>query len=127
MKRICRKCQQTKDIEYFANAGKIKGVKYWRHYCKKCYYSQKQKRKKSLQDWYIKYKENLECSQCKNDDYRVLDFHHMDSTKKLFNVSEMANAGHSIEKIKKEIEKCIVLCSNCHRIETYNSRNKIIE
>jgi 5-methylcytosine-specific restriction endonuclease McrA len=44
----------------------------------------------------------------------ALEFHHLDPTQKDFGIS---NKGYtrSWEKVKGEIEKCILLCANCHR------------
>lgn len=44
---------------------------------------------------------------------RALDFHHIDSSKKDFTIS--SNCNKSWERIKIEIDKCILVCSNCHR------------
>lgn len=43
----------------------------------------------------------------------ALDFHHLDPNKKDFSISQ--NMNMSWDKIKKEIDKCILVCSNCHR------------
>lgn len=42
---------------------------------------------------------------------------------KQFNIADAARNGISLDRIKKEIEKCIVLCANCHAIRHYNMRN----
>lgn len=34
---------------------------------------------------------------------------------KEYNISKMVHEGFSINRIKEEIKKCEVLCSNCHR------------
>ena len=44
------------------------------------------------------------------------DFHHIDAHEKCFCISK---AGRSLAAVSKEINKCCVLCSNCHRLETY--------
>lgn len=41
------------------------------------------------------------------------DFHHLDPTKKDFTIG--SNSSISWEKIKNEIEKCILVCCRCHR------------
>lgn len=43
----------------------------------------------------------------------ALEFHHTDPTKKDFTPSQ--NMNMSWGKIEKEIEKCILVCANCHR------------
>lgn len=48
----------------------------------------------------------------------VMDFDHRDPDKKEFTIALMVNCGN-IEKVKKEIAKCDVVCSNCHRIRTH--------
>jgi hypothetical protein len=42
----------------------------------------------------------------------------------VFNISFATNRGFSLDRIKKEIDKCIVLCANCHAIRHYNMREK---
>lgn len=46
----------------------------------------------------------------------ALDFHHTNENKD-DSISSLSGRGESIEKIENEIEKCVVLCANCHRIE----------
>lgn len=60
---------------------------------------------------------------CKRCQYRqhpaALDFHHRDGEKKEFSLAEAFNGGYGMARILAEIEKCDVLCANCHRIDTY--------
>jgi hypothetical protein len=44
----------------------------------------------------------------------ALDFHHRDSEQKDFGLSAKGIT-RSWEKIKQEIDKCILICANCHR------------
>ena len=44
----------------------------------------------------------------------ALDFHHIDEKTKSFDLST-GGLTRSWEKIKAELQKCILLCSNCHR------------
>lgn len=44
---------------------------------------------------------------------RALTFHHVDPTEKEFSIATMQCAAW--ETIKKEIDKCVLLCENCHR------------
>ena len=56
------------------------------------------------------------CSKCGYDKCRAaLEFHHLNSDEKHPYVARMFNNGLSYKKIKAEIEKCILLCANCHR------------
>ncbi len=43
----------------------------------------------------------------------ALEFHHIDPLKKDFNISQFRTT--SFESIKKELDKCDLLCANCHR------------
>jgi hypothetical protein len=45
-----------------------------------------------------------------------LDFHHRDRATKTIAVSMMPNSGWRLERVREEIEKCDLLCANCHRI-----------
>jgi len=42
-----------------------------------------------------------------------LSFHHKNEDK-VGNISDMSNKGYSIKRIQKEIDKCDILCLNCH-------------
>jgi hypothetical protein len=57
------------------------------------------------------------CSRCGVDDPEVLQFDHRDPSVKFFNISE---AVYSLtwETISLEIEKCDIVCANCHRKRT---------
>lgn len=80
-------------------------------------------RKITCAEWYKSYKQTLSCKYCGICDWRVLQFHHRDPEEKEFAVSARASAGTtSISRIQKEIEKCDVLCANCHCIVTWKQR-----
>ena len=66
-------------------------------------------------------KRRYNCVDCGESDVVVLDFDHVEG-EKAGNVSDMSRQGYSIEAIKKEIRKCEVRCSNCHRRITHQRR-----
>ncbi len=47
----------------------------------------------------------------------ALEFHHLDGDKKDKAIGNLINSGSSLKRLKKELRKCILLCSNCHREE----------
>jgi hypothetical protein len=47
----------------------------------------------------------------------IFDFHHLDPSTKDFNLSMGFLNRVSLAEVRSEAEKCILLCSNCHRIE----------
>lgn len=61
------------------------------------------------------------CADCGVTDFRVLDFDHV-SDDKVDNISSMIRAGRSRSMIIDEMNKCEVVCANCHRIRTYERR-----
>ena len=72
------------------------------------------KRRKKLRRMAREYK-GAKCALCGyNKCQEALDFHYIDPRKKDFGLSERGLT-RSWEKIKKEIDKCILLCANCHR------------
>ena len=50
--------------------------------------------------------------------YYVMDFDHRDRNDKLFNISQWSRHGLSRQLLLNEINKCDVVCSNCHRERT---------
>lgn len=61
------------------------------------------------------------CGYCKYPG--VLEFHHRNPSQKDFNVSKKGHC-RSWERVRKEIEKCDLLCANCHR-EIHVELNKV--
>lgn len=55
----------------------------------------------------------LNCGYSKS--LRALDFHHLDPSKKEIRLDSRKLAGSSWKRILKEVEKCVLLCANCHR------------
>lgn len=55
------------------------------------------------------------CSKCPEKHSACLDFHHVDPSTKVYGISVLVNCNFGLETIKQEIEKCILLCANCHR------------
>lgn len=51
--------------------------------------------------------------------FSAIDFDHRDGCRKSFNVARMYHLG-SMARIMEEIAKCDIVCSNCHRVRTYN-------
>lgn len=73
---------------------------------------------KSVIEWRKKVKVNLvnykggKCEKCGYDKcIRSLEFHHLDPNEKDFTIS---GKSWSFERLKKEVDKCILVCSNCH-------------
>jgi hypothetical protein len=60
------------------------------------------------------------CVDCgKSYPYYVMDFDHRDPTLKVFSIGH-DGAKFSYKKLKEEIEKCDVVCANCHRERTHS-------
>ena len=54
----------------------------------------------------------------------IFVFHHKDPTKKEFAIAGVANKGWEV--VKKELEKCELLCANCHQQEHSDRTNEDI-
>lgn len=132
--KICAKCGILKNLDDFHWRNKAKGTKAaWCKPCKQAYESEyyrnndnrkRQIRQQSLNAYarndeiILRYKA-VGCKDCGEMNPIVLDFDHIEDNK-LANVAELR--GNSIEKLIAEIEKCDVVCANCHRVRTYNRR-----
>lgn len=78
------------------------------------------RRKQALKNWFKKIKRDLECESCGESHSACLDFHH--KGQKENGVAELVNEKRaSKERIRQEIDKCEVLCANCHRKRHYSS------
>jgi hypothetical protein len=87
-------------------------------YCKDCFNHLCTERWKRLKVQAI---ESLggKCLDCQGTfHYSVYDFHHLDETTKEFDWSKVRLL--SADRRQAELSKCILLCSNCHRIRHYS-------
>jgi hypothetical protein len=76
-------------------------------------------------EWFFDYKKNLACMECGANHPAVLDFHHTDPSQKIADIAKMVAQLLSKDTIKKEIDKCVVLCANCHRVQHWNLRYQL--
>lgn len=115
-KKICSICGIPKDLEDFYN--KYRGKNDTHNICKVC--SNKAVTEKMIQSKIkmIEYKGG-KCERCgislNDSHYCIFDFHHKNPLVKDKNYSSIRS--WNWERIKKEIDGCSLLCSNCHRLE----------
>lgn len=72
-----------------------------------------QKRRRKIKEMSIEYKGGC-CEKCGyNKCNRALEFHHINPEEKDFGIASNGYT-RSWEKVKEELDKCILVCSNCH-------------
>lgn len=72
----------------------------------------------------VDYLADKSCADCGNSDPRVFEFDHTSDDKE-FNIGDAIQKGVSWKRIQEEIDKCDVVCANCHRIRTSIRRNGV--
>jgi len=84
---------------------------------------QRAKKKRLLlrKEWKA-FKDTLYCAQCGFNHSAALDFHHKDPSTKTDSVNALVSNGRYTLAMK-EMEKCVVLCANCHRIHHHDERH----
>lgn len=141
--KVCTVCKVEKDFADFFVRDKSNNRMHSQ--CKACY---KDKRKAFMADHYKKYGDQYRerarvrklaikklrqeqlydhmkgkaCEHCGISDIRVLEFDHLEPKLKTFGISKAVTNGYSWDIIMKEIEKCRILCANCHKIVTSQSQ-----
>ena len=76
-------------------------------------------RRQRLKDFIYNDKVTKGCQKCPERRPSCLQYHHIDRTTKVADISAMGSA--RFEKVKAEIAKCTLLCANCHAIEEYGT------
>lgn len=85
---------------------------------KEQYYERKRAREVDMLSWIAAVKD-VPCMDCEiKYPHYVMDFDHRDPTQKLANIGRLVKNGNW-NKLKDEIAKCDVVCSNCHRERTW--------
>ncbi len=73
------------------------------------------RRARELKKKLVEYKGNT-CNRCGQSYHPAcFDFHHIDPSKKDYNISNLA-LQMNLALIYKELDKCVMLCANCHRL-----------
>lgn len=84
---------------------------------KQAYLEVQRQRRQNLRIWYREYKRKLKCKRCGENHPACLTFHHTNPAEKTMDVARAVSTYRSIKKILEEINKCEVLCCNCHAKE----------
>jgi len=96
----------------------------WR--CKKCRSEYVQKRRDKIKLMAIEYKGG-KCEICGyNKCVDALEFHHLNPEEKDFGISEKGYT-RSFDEVKQELDKCIMVCANCHRELHSQEKNKNVK
>jgi hypothetical protein len=107
--KYCPLCKTNKQLSEFYKTKKPIGI---HTYCKPCSSQLSTERLRNIKIQCINYKGG-KCSCCGYNKYfGALEFHHKNAKEKDFSISKSCM---SFNKIKKELDKCILVCSNCHR------------
>lgn len=138
--RICDHCKVEKDIEEFNWKYKALGIRH--KTCRECmkwfvkryfkgsahdeHLRNVKERKKAARvvarEYVWEYLATHPCIQCGEFDPRVLEFHHRKDEQKEKDIARMVGDGYSTPRLQEELDKCDVLCSNCHRKLTMDER-----
>lgn len=109
--------RKDRDVKFETLICSICGRKYEYHHstthsrskCNSCIVNTQRFKKRDMALEYL----GSKCQVCGyNKCSRALHFHHKDPSTKLFGIS--GSHCYSWEKIKSELDKCVLLCSNCH-------------
>ncbi len=129
--KICTKCKCEKDLLLFSAKNTSKdGRASW---CRTCFKANWEKRYYENHEHYrtshnasrnkirdqnaqkvFEYLANHSCVNCGESDPIVLEFDHRNRNDKIENISNLVTHS-SWERVESEIQKCDVLCANCHR------------
>lgn len=135
MTQVCTKCKRHKAIELFRGRRRKRHKKYascldCRMESSRAYHDKLRERQLEIRLYIYQYLLDHPCA-CGESAPEALEFDHRRDKK--FNISHAAKMGYSIHAVKKEIEKTVVMCSNCHKKKTaieqhwYNNIKALLE
>jgi hypothetical protein len=91
------------------------------HANKEQYFARNKKKKLEMREWLdeIKSKPCMDCG-ISYPPY-VMDFDHRDPELKVSEITRVVRKG-SWKQLQDEVDKCDLVCSNCHRLRTHKQR-----
>ncbi len=101
----CYKCKRDlEETDFYSGSNR---------YCKECTKNYRNQHRRNQKQEAVDYKGG-KCSICGySRSLRALEFHHLDPSKKDFGISK-DNSFIPLYKIRDELDKCILVCANCH-------------
>lgn len=115
----CTQCGKILPLTEFYSRGGGK----LRSECKECHKNYVKSKYNERKNNVNELKASQKCQKCGDSRFYVLDFHHKDPTQKDFTISRMTSNNNHMDVIEAEIDKCVVLCANCHREFHYMQKN----
>jgi hypothetical protein len=138
--KTCTDCKLNLSLDNFSkNKQKKDGLNYRCKTCQKIYFKKHYENNKQYyidkaakqNEKFLKIIEQLKedklkngCSVCGIYHPAILDFHHIDPSTKNFSIAKSRTKSKT--KLINEINKCDVLCSNCHRILHWKEKTKYL-
>lgn len=135
--QVCKACDENKSITEYHWRKDTKSNGGYRYVCKECackrakesYQRNKESAKARCakaaktrilerRKYVYNYLKSHSCIECGEDDPRCLDFDHIDQEDKDLAISRAIWNNWSMDRLINEINKCRILCSNCHRKRT---------
>ncbi len=110
--KACRDCQHTFNKTYYEGDAKERHLQQVRE--------RTEAARIVAREFVYQYLLIHPCEECGETDPRVLEFHHVGE--KDAEITRLVSGGWSIKRIQTEIDKCQVLCANCHRKITVEER-----
>ena len=129
----CSGCKEVKPLDEFNRLARAKDGRQWN--CRECnrkwhaehkehhnklIRARNKRLRKEKRNLMLEYLRTHPCVDCGETDVLVLEFDHLRDKK--YNIAEMINRDFTWKAILHEIEKCEVVCANCHRRRTYVRR-----
>jgi len=106
---IVKNCPEHGETEFSVSPSRPQGR------CRKCNCNAVTKRRRKIKEIAVEYK-GSKCSKCGiTGPNCIFDFHHLEPEKKNFAIAHKGYC-RSWEQVKKELDQCILVCANCHRI-----------
>ncbi len=123
--KTCCNCEKDKPVTEFFKQSRAKDG--FQSRCKECsadfkkyyqenkqrYHAHAEKRRQDVSGWINEIKTESGCTICNESRYWCLDFHHPNDDKRSA-VSTMISGGLAKKTILEEVEKCEIVCKNCH-------------
>lgn len=110
----CPICKNRKSRKEFTFSG---------NYCRSCNSTSRKQHRKIVKKFLVDLKGG-KCSVCSYDKcIDALVFHHINPEEKDFEIGRANSSRFTIEQMTKEVEKCQLLCFNCHAELHANIRN----